>query len=121
MAESIMEGIIELTNADGLKTIKGMIWERKVDDKWYVAVNGKGEVGKVTPEGSMEIDLQPYYVAVWYNGWLAGLFHPAAGGMIAAGEGANEDTLIAALNAATKKTLAARKVGLSGRLSNLNA
>jgi len=40
----------------------------------------------------------PIHCAVLYNGWLAGVFSPA-GGWIAAGEGANENTFIAACKA----------------------
>ena len=107
MVKSIMEGVIELTKQiDGLSTIKDTVWQHKIDDKWYVAVNAKSVEVEIEPKDAMKITLKPYYVAVWYNGWLAGLFHPAAGGVIAAHpskQGANEDTLIAAMNAKLSK------------------
>ena len=46
--------------------------------------------------------LQTYTVAVWYQGWLAGLFTPF-GGVFAAGEGANEDTFLAAIDTALRR------------------
>jgi hypothetical protein len=42
-------------------------------------------------------ELEPGLFAVWYNGWLAGILDPFGHGVMAAGAGANEDTLIAAL------------------------
>lgn len=104
--ESIMEGIIELSKLEGLSTIKDSVWQKQIDDTWYVAVNAKSVDVEVEPKDAMKVTLKPYYVAVWYNGWLAGYFHPAAGGVIAAHpspKGANEETLIAAMNAALAK------------------
>jgi len=74
------------------------LWERQVDERWHIAVNGHTEEHP-TAEG---FPVPPFCCAVKFNGWPAGLFDPT-GGVIAAGEGANETTFIAALRAATVK------------------
>jgi len=71
-------------------------WIERVDSRWTFALNGKDKAVRVEPEGSMGWDVQPYHVAVWFNGWAAGEFSPFSGWM-AAGDGANEETFIAAL------------------------
>lgn len=76
-------------------------WELIVDHQWTVAVNGH-KVPQVyrskdsIETGSIGVDVQPYDAYVEYNAWPAGSFNPF-GGILAAGEGANEDTFIAAL------------------------
>ena len=82
----------------GARNIKALpgAWVGKVDENWMIAVNGHAEEVKCEPEGTMGADIPPYSMAVWWNGWLAGIFN-AAGGAMAAGELANEDTFIAAL------------------------
>lgn len=71
------------------------VWEHQVDKQWWVAFNGHTE--KKTTSKGQEVD--PYHCYVEYNGWPAGIFMPY-GGFIAAGEGANETTFIAALQRA---------------------
>jgi hypothetical protein len=75
-------------------------WEHQVDDTWFIAMNGHKE--KQVLKGR-EIAIEPYTVYVQYNGWPAGLFD-YYGGTIAAGEGANENTFIAALVAAKERS-----------------
>ena len=53
------------------------------DEGWCVVLNA-------TDEPIDEVD--PFSARVWWNGWLAGLVY-ARGGMIAAGDAANELTL----------------------------
>jgi hypothetical protein len=65
---------------------------------WLVVVNGTQEPVSGKPSGTMGYkDLPPVHAALFYNGWLAGEINPA-GGWIAAGECANEDTFISALS-----------------------
>ncbi|HEY3492668.1 MAG TPA: hypothetical protein VGK43_06925 [Solirubrobacterales bacterium] len=71
-------------------------WEHRVDEHWTVAINGKEEAVEVEPDGCMRVKLEPYHLAVWWHGWLAGLLTPTAGALL----GADEDSLIAALKAA---------------------
>ena len=97
---TIMEPLCELVSAHGATNIKDLpgAWECRIDDTWYVACNGHDEEITVEPEGTMGADIPPYHFAVWYNGWLAGLFHPY-GGVFAAGSGANEETFTEAVRA----------------------
>lgn len=73
-------------------------WEVQVDERWRIAVNAHDE----ELQSLTGARVLPGSVYVEYNGWPAGSF-TAAGGIIAAGEGANEHTLVAALEAATAK------------------
>lgn len=75
-------------------------WEHKVDDQWFIALNGHKDKQALKGRPTMLID--PYTAYVEYNGWPAGLFG-YHGGTIAAGEGANESTFIAALVAAKER------------------
>ena len=66
-------------------------WEHQVDGHWRIKVNGHTE----------PIDgINPHEMMVWFNGWPVGIIHPIAGGVIAAGPLAKENTFIAALDAA---------------------
>lgn len=83
--------VAELAEALGVRNIGKLpgMWEVQIDDAWKISVNGHNEaIGHVPP----------YHMAVEFNGWPAGIFGPG-GGIIAAGEAANEATLIAALRA----------------------
>lgn len=69
----------EISKLPGLCTFE-------VDEHWKVSINGHKE----------EIDHIPaYHVMPFWNGFPAGIFGPS-GGIIAAGELANEDTFIEA-------------------------
>ena len=78
-------------------------WEQQVDPRWWIAFNGHPEAKK-TSKGQ---DVDPFHCYVEYNGWPAGVFTPY-GGIIAAGEGANEDTFIAAMERAEADALGVR-------------
>lgn len=93
-----IEAIMNLAKAldvTGISALPGA-WEQKIDDTWYLAINGKDHEVAVEPENAMKAEIPPYHFCVWYNGWVAALFHPY-GGMFAAGEGANEDTFAVAV------------------------
>lgn len=70
------------------------LYRRKIGDLWRIVFNGTGEARK--PDDGPE--LPPFSVYVEYNGWPAGIIDPA-GGILAAGDAANEDTFIAAIEA----------------------
>ena len=91
-----------LAEADGVCPIDDLpgCWERKVDANWWVAVNCTKVERRSEPPGCMEVTLKPYHAAVWWNGWIAGLVTPYNGCIAANPDGANEDALIAALQAA---------------------
>ena len=95
--------IIELVAALGVTNIDNIprAWQYRIDSQWQIAINGHEYPVTVEPEASMSIELPPFVIGVWYNGWLAGLFPPVGlTGVIAAGAGANQDTLIAAIDKA---------------------
>lgn len=72
-------------------------WEHQIDSRWWIAVNGRSEPTKCT-HGPM---VQPYQCYIEFNGFPAGIIDPY-GGCIAAGEVANEDSFVEAVEAATK-------------------
>lgn len=96
--------MVELALALGVRNLKDYpsAWVHKVDDNWTIAINGKVDAVRVEIEGDMGATIPPFEAAVFYNGWLAGLLSPVEG-IIVAGEGANEDTFIVALDAAIAK------------------
>ena len=73
-------------------------WEHQVDEQWWIAVNGRSEA----VECSRGFKIDPFDCYIEYNGWPAGSINPG-GGIIAAGEGANEDTFIEALQKSDSK------------------
>lgn len=80
-------------------------WEYQVDERWFIALNGHDVPMKL--RGRQQVEVQPFRVYIEYNGWPAGVMD-YGGGIIAAGEAANEETFIAALQAATAR---ARQAG----------
>lgn len=90
-------GVVALAMRDGIARLpdhNGGIYERKIDDQWRVVMNGNK-----TPASHDGIELAPFSIYVEFNGWPAGVIDPG-GGIIAAGEAANEDTFIAAIERA---------------------
>jgi len=67
-------------------------WERQIDDNWFIAFNGHKE-NKLT---STKVEVLGFTCYVEFNGFPAGIIDPS-GGIIAAGEIANEDTFIEAI------------------------
>lgn len=89
--------IAEFCMARGAKSIKDVpgCYEAKVDEHWWIAVNGHAEPAKT----STGVEVPPFAAYIEFNGWPAGVVDPA-GGLLAAGELANETTFRAALKAA---------------------
>lgn len=85
---SIALGVAPINNLDGC-------WEHQVDSHWWIALNGHKEPIKT----SKGVEVEPFSCYVEFNGWPAGIFNPFGGGF-AAGELANEDTFIEALEKA---------------------
>ena len=94
----VLAWVMSLFQMHGISSIKDLpgCAEVKIDDHWYIAANGHKEGITVVPGGMMEVELTPYNFAVWYNGWLAGLFDPFEG-IFAAGSAANADAFCAAI------------------------
>lgn len=96
--------IVQLGLKLGVSNLKDYpgAWVHKVDECWTVAVNGLDDPVRAKPQGCMSVSIDPFNAAVWFNGWLAGSLDPY-GGILAAGEGANEDTFIEAVDEAIRK------------------
>ena len=86
------DGIAPLNQHDGC-------WVRRLDTEWVIAVNGHSTSLSCEPPDCMAAMIAPYEAAVWFNGWLAGMFG-VYGGFVAVGNVANKETLTAALRAA---------------------
>lgn len=86
-----------------------------VDDQWRFAINGKREPVNIPDEPNLMgyNGLGCGECVVWYNGFTAGLIDPN-GGVLAAGECANEGTFIAALKACAAKRGVELKGGIDG-------
>lgn len=99
MITEVFCAVMDLHQRLGLPSIKDMggSWERDVDGRWFIAINGP-EARSLGPD-EWKLDLPPWHMGVWFNGWLAGILTPA-GGTLAAGALANEETLIEALRKA---------------------
>jgi len=69
--------------------------------EWTVAANAKPEPVRYEPPDGMKFTIECGWIAVWWNGWLAGSLNNA-GGIIAGGEMANEDSLLAAIKKASE-------------------
>lgn len=96
--------IVDLAMHDDIESINELegCWHRRIDDRWYIAVNGHDEPIKVEPHEMMGATVPPFEAAIFYNGWLAGLVGPS-GGAIAHGEAANEDSFIQAVREAMQR------------------
>lgn len=113
MAETYCEAFLlaaDLAAALHVRDIKKLPgpWELRIDANWRIAVNGHGHEIRVAPAECMEVTIPPFAMAVWWNGWLAGLLTPFAGTIVAhpSGQGASEDALILALQAAIESVAA---------------
>ena len=71
-------------------------WEHQIDEQWWCAVNGHKEEMECSHGGKVP----SYSALIEFNGWPAGIIDPF-GGIVAAGTVANEDSFIAAVEAAT--------------------
>lgn len=80
-------------------------WERDLPDGWRISVNGHAD----PTDNSDGVPVPPFTVYVQYNGWPAGFIDPM-GGVLAAGEAANE----AAFRAALQKAIDEPKAGDGG-------
>lgn len=89
--------LAEYAVAQGAKSIGALpgCWERRIDDHWWVAVNGHKAVEMPC---SREAPVPPLHAYIEYDNWPAGVIS-IDGGVIVAGD-ANEDAFIAALKRA---------------------
>jgi hypothetical protein len=89
--------IVMLAERMGVEDINELpgCWECQIDERWWIAVNGHREPAKC----SAGPEVPPFTAYVQFNGWPAGIIDPY-GGIIAAGDAANEDAFITALKGA---------------------
>lgn len=91
--------IAEFAHRRGVTSINAMpgCWEVQIDAQWWMAVNGHS-----TPTATSRGDepVPPFSAYIEYNGWPAGVVDPA-GGVLAAGSGANAETFCRALQSST--------------------
>ena len=73
-------------------------WERKIDEDWSVSINGHRE----PRNNSAGLEVPPFSAFIQWKDWPAGVIDPG-GGIIVAGEFANENIFIDALKAAGAK------------------
>jgi hypothetical protein len=108
--------VVELAEALGVERIDRLpgCWEHKVDAQWFIAVNGhttpkaiRGFAGGAAAMPGEVLFIDPLHVYLEFNGFPAGIIGMRSG-LLAAGSAANEDTLIAALRAATARAKAGR-------------
>ena len=94
----MFEAIVQVAYALGIRDIKRFPngWHYKLDDAWEWVVNGTKVPIDVMPQGTMGCMVPSFCAAVFYHGWLAGVFSPY-GGAFAAGDGANKETFLAAV------------------------
>lgn len=87
----------EITAADKILHMK-FEDSRGMGGNWEFFCNGTKETQTVHPKQWGKFELEPFSLAVWWNGWLAGVINPK-GGMIAFGSRANEAEFIKSLEA----------------------
>ena len=95
-----------LAEQDGAAPVNSLpgCYERQIDEHWFIAVNGHKESQK-TKGGTGGISVEPFHLYVEFNGWPTGYVTPY-GGIIAAGDAANEGAFIEACEKALGKTIA---------------
>ena len=86
--------IMRLAEKDKVKAINKLdgCWERRIDDNWQISLNGHPH----TVLNSRDMEVLGFSCLIEFNGFPAGMLDPA-GGIIAAGQAANEDTFIEAI------------------------
>lgn len=104
MSKSVNDVFVALAKyaqKSGTPTIKDKLWQVKLDDQWEFAVNGYAEKKETAPflGSGFKKQLQPFECYIEFNGWPAAIITPG-GGEFAAGEAANPETFISALERA---------------------
>ena len=68
-------GVEEIVSIDGA-------WEYRIDEQWYIAVNGHTHEVEVTPDGMMSTRLLPYHFCIWQHGLIVAVFTPTDGSFL---------------------------------------
>lgn len=91
----LVDAIVSLAQKDApLNRLPGCWTIGDPEKGWFVAVNPHKE--PMSAGKKADLDCGGFWVQ--WNGWPAGCLHVTGGGWIAAGEGANADTLLAWLH-----------------------
>jgi hypothetical protein len=101
-ADDVVEAILALAKHEGARSIKDLpgCWECRVDEQWFVAVNGHKTPTKTTADDSGAVDVPPFHAFVTFNGWVAACFALNSKSLLFAhGEAANATTFVAAVKA----------------------
>jgi hypothetical protein len=106
----MFEKILDLHTALGLPPLNQIVggWAQPLPGGWHMVVNGGDNAIEAKIPGFMTVTVPPYAASFWFNGFYAGEIRPYVNrdgqvcedGFIAAGEAANQETLIAAFDAA---------------------
>lgn len=99
MSEAFMV-VVQLGLALGKRDMSKLpgCWEHQVDEQWWIALNPHDGNEKCSTGAAVP----GFSIYIRFNEWPAGLIDPRSG-VIAAGAAANEDSFIAAVQAATAK------------------
>lgn len=91
---AVFAGIGALASQLGVANIRELpgCWEIQIDEQWFIAVNGHKDERRCSKGARVPFA----HAYVEYNGWPAGIINPY-GGILAAGDCANEQALIAAI------------------------
>ena len=94
---------INIITGKSLLEMSGKRWVGNIDKNWIIAVQAnKDQEVEFKPKGTMGGKVGFGIMLGWFNGWLAGMLDPG-GGVIAAGELANEDRFIEAIDIKLKE------------------
>ncbi len=98
----VFDAIVKMCSRLGVRNISTLdgCWTYKIDDEWWVAVNGQTTPQTAISPTDIEFNRQgtevdPFTAYIEYNGWPAGIVDPY-GGTFAAGDAANAETFVAA-------------------------
>lgn len=102
VGHDIFEDVCRLHEALGIAPLNTMPqgWTQDLAGGWTFIVNGNETALNINAPDRMQVTVQPFHAVFWFRGWLAGDVLPMAGGWLAAGEGANAETLHAAFEQA---------------------
>jgi hypothetical protein len=105
---NIWELLADLCCAAKQNPVKDKVWEHRVDDAWWLCVNGFQEAQEVLTPSGVRQKVSPFSCYVEFNGWPAGVFDLTAG-TFADGVIANCGSFINAVRDKTKILIEAHR------------
>jgi len=79
MSQAILSKAVDILNKKGGSWQPCNIPDKTVNKsfgKWQMIVNGRSKTIKVKPEQGGEVNIKPYTMMIFYNGWLFGILDP---------------------------------------------